>query len=405
MGKDLNKGSISLIGLTFITIAGVLPIIAPIEVAAFISDAGGAAIWPVILGYLLFLAVSLPILEYTRLVSFSGGYYGLAEIGFGKTVGKFTALCNYLFYNSWQMANAFFIGWLIVDTLYILYGIMLPCYDWIIISILTLFITFLITIQHPRNLSRILIIAILSSLILVIASALYVILKSPYNSLYYLNPSSSPSGFTGIALATAVVGFYTFTGYASPLFYSEEGIESRKNVWKAIYLGLTISAITIALVAYSEVISVPSSNLQVIGSSSMPQLVSWINYLPPIFLLMLNIIIAIISLIAFGGGSGAQARLLWAMSRDKFIKSEWINRLNKNNVPRNAALLNLIFALSIVLIASLLMMHYYGYNPNTVETAFYVAGTLSTILWYFHHFIPEMGYSLSCKNTRNLNFL
>lgn len=110
MGKDLNKGSISLIGLTFITIAGVLPIIAPIEVAAFISDAGGAAIWPVILGYLLFLAVSLPILEYTRLVSFSGGYYGLAEIGFGKTVGKFTALCNYLFYNSWQMANAFFIG-------------------------------------------------------------------------------------------------------------------------------------------------------------------------------------------------------------------------------------------------------------------------------------------------------
>ncbi|ARM75464.1 APC family permease [Acidianus manzaensis] len=400
----LNKNSISLFGLAFITIAGVLPIIAPIEVAAFISNAQGAAIWPVILGYLLFLAVSLPILEYTRIAPFTGGYYGLAEIGFGKAVGKFTALCNYLFYNAWQMANAFFIGWLIVDTLYILYGILLPYYGWIILLVFTLLATFLITIQHPKNLSKILSISILFTLIIVVISAVYVISRSPFNSTYYLTPSSSPSGFTGIALATAIVGFYTFTGYASPLFYSEETVESRKNVWKAIYLGLTISAIVIALVTYSEVASVPLSNLSSVGSSSMPQLVSWIRYIPSIVLLIINIIIGAVSLIAFGGGSGAQARLLWSMSRDNFIKNSWINKLDNNRVPRNAALLNLVLAIIIVLVASSLMIYFYGYNANTVELSFYVAGTLSTILWYFHHFIPEMGLYAFLRKHKEFKF-
>ncbi|BFI75936.1 APC family permease [Sulfurisphaera ohwakuensis] len=402
--RYLNKNSMSLLSLIFITIAGVLPIIAPIEVAAFISNALGAAIWPVILGYLLFLAVSLPILEYTRIVPFTGGYYGLAELGFGKTVGKFTALCNYLFYNSWQMANAFFIGWLIVDTIYILYGQMIPVWGWILISILTLFITFTITIQHPKNLGRILTVSVLSVLLIVVATAVYVILKSSYNSTYYLSPLSSPSGFVGIALATAVVGFYTFTGYASPLFYSEESVDSRKNVWRAIYLGLTISAVTIAIVTYSEVVSVPYSKLSIIGSSSMPQLVAWIYYFPKVFLLALNLIIGIVSLIAFGGGSGAQARLLWAMSRDGFINSSWINKLDNNKVPRNAAIFNLLLALVTTIVASFILIYFYGYNPNTVELSFYVAGTLSTILWYFHHFIPEMGLYAFLRKHKEFKF-
>jgi len=40
-------------------VAGVLPIIGPIEVIAFISDAGPAAIWPVIIGYALFVLIPL----------------------------------------------------------------------------------------------------------------------------------------------------------------------------------------------------------------------------------------------------------------------------------------------------------------------------------------------------------
>ncbi len=39
---------------------GALPIIGPIEVSAFISYVGPAAIWPVIIGYALFVLIPLP---------------------------------------------------------------------------------------------------------------------------------------------------------------------------------------------------------------------------------------------------------------------------------------------------------------------------------------------------------
>lgn len=72
----------------------------------FIGTAGSAAIYVGVLGVAVVVLVSLPILEYTRLVKFSGGYYGLAELGFGKAVGKYTALVNYFFYVFWQVGNS-----------------------------------------------------------------------------------------------------------------------------------------------------------------------------------------------------------------------------------------------------------------------------------------------------------
>ena len=45
-GNQLSKGSVSFIGLLGLTLAGVLAIIGPIEIAAFIGDTGPAAIWP-----------------------------------------------------------------------------------------------------------------------------------------------------------------------------------------------------------------------------------------------------------------------------------------------------------------------------------------------------------------------
>ena len=39
-----------------------------------------AAIWPIILGYVLFVLVSFPILEYTRIAPFAGGYYGQSKV-------------------------------------------------------------------------------------------------------------------------------------------------------------------------------------------------------------------------------------------------------------------------------------------------------------------------------------
>ena len=221
---------------------------------------------------------------------------------------------------------------------------------------------------------------------------IYIVLRTPHNSTFYLNPGNSFGGFGGIALATAVLGFYLFTGYGAALFYAEEGIQSRKNMWKAVYIGLTISAFIIALAAYSEVASVPISDLATVGGSSIPQLATWIYFIPAKALLILNMIILVVSLIAFGAGGGSQARLMWAMTRDNFVKSKWLNTIHDTRkTPSNAAIFDGLLAGITVFLVAVLMVHFYGYNANTVADCFFVAGTASTILWYFHHFVPEFG--------------
>ncbi|ADL19823.1 Probable cationic amino acid permease [Acidilobus saccharovorans 345-15] len=391
MGSQLRRGSMPFYAMVAAVVAGVLPIIGPIEVTAFISDSGPAAIWPVIIGYVLFVLVSLPILEYTRIVSFAGGYYGLAELGFGKGAGKFTALGNYFFYNWWQAANAFFIGWLLVDTVYYAYHVMLPIWAWLLASVATLVVTYAMSVQPARRLGIAITAAVLTTLVIVVAFTAAVIARSPYNSAYYLNPANSAGGLRGLMLATAIVGFFTFAGYGTALFYSEEGVNPTRDVWKAIYVGLTVSAVAIALAAYSELVAVPRSELSQVTSSALPQLVAWSRYFPLSALVGLNFLILVVSLIAFGAGGGSQARLLWAMARDNFISSGWLKELNRHGVPANAALLDFALALATTLAVAASLVKVYGYNPNTVAVAWYVMGTASSITWYFHHFVPEFG--------------
>jgi amino acid transporter len=390
--NSLSKNSIGLTGMIMITIAGVLAIIGPLETAAFIGDAGEAAIWPVILGFVLFALVSLPILEYTRIAPFAGGYYGLAELGFGKGAGKFTSLSNYFFYNFWQMANAFFIAFLAVDTIYYLYNILLPFWTWILFGVITLILTYVVSVMRAKNLGRVIVGITIPTLVLVVAFIIYVIVKSPYNSAAVLNPANSSSGISGIFLATAVLGFYLFAGYGASIFFGEEGVKARKNLWRAVYIGLSISAVVIAISVYSELVAIPRGDLSIVSAAANPQLVTWTHYFPISVLMAFNMIVLVVSMASYAAGGGSQARLLWAMARDGFIKSKWLKELNpRTGVPSRTALVNFVLALVTFISVASLLAKFYGYNPQTVVLGFFVAGTTSTILWYFHHFIPEFG--------------
>ena len=107
----------------------------------------------------------------------------------------------------------------------------------------------------------------------------------------------------------------------------------------------------------------------------------------------------------FGGGAGSQSRLMWAMTRDGFVKSKRLNRLNSSrSTPTNAAAFDSLLAGITVMLVGLVMVYFYGYTPSTVADCFYVGGTASTILWYFHHFIPEFGLFTFLGKHKELKF-
>lgn len=340
---DLRRGSVSFSGLIGIALASFLAIIGPIEIAPFIGYAGPAAIWPVILGALLFIVITLPILEYSRLVTFAGGYYGLAELGYGKAAGKFTAFTNFLYTIPWAASPGPFVAWLFLDSVFYVFHTLLPMWIWFVLSILTLLGMYAVSIIRSDKFGKIILYVSLTGFAIVLIFSLFVIAKSPYNSVYYLNPLNSSSGFGGIALATAVVGFYLFTGYGTGLLFSEEAKEGRKTVYKSIYVGLAAGAALIAISAYSEVIAVPLSSLPSVASSALPQVASWSPYFSAIGVFIFNMLIIVLSIASLGTVFAYSGRLIWAQSRDGFFKSKWLRELNpKTGTPRHASLFSLI---------------------------------------------------------------
>ncbi len=185
---------------------------------------------------------------------------------------------------------------------------MLPIWFWLLICVLTLVITLVMTIQPARLLSRILVIVMVATTVLVTAFTIYVIARSPLQLRILHKPCQQPIRLHRHSPCTAVLGFYLFAGYGAALFYGEEGVQARRTLWKAVYVGLTISAVVIALSAYSEVVSVPKSDLANVGQASIPQLVTWIHYIPAGVLVGLNMFILVVSMIAYGGLEAAPRR-------------------------------------------------------------------------------------------------
>lgn len=355
----------------------------------FIATAGSAAIWVGILGLIVVLAVSIPVLEYTRLVNFSGGYYGLAELGFGRAVGKFTAFINYLYYNFWQLGNASITGMLMVVGYYIITG-HLPA-EWIfyLVIISGAILMFVGATVEVKLGTRLILVVQIITMAIVLGAALYVIFKTPFNSLAFVSPSSGTGGFRGIALGASIAGFLTFIGYGNALFYSEEGSRSRSIVWKSILVSLVILVAIGSVSIYSEVAAL--SSVSTVENSAIPLLTAYGPYFGTIGLFIFWGIFIPIYYVGLMGGAGAQARLLYAMSRDGFIKSKWLKQLHtRRKVPIHAAIVNFIIALVSIVTTSTVLFHVYGYNENTMFYVGFAPFTTAVILWYFHHFIPDI---------------
>ena len=355
----------------------------------FISTAGSAAIYVGVLGIAVVILVSLPILEYTRLVRFTGGYYGLAELGFGKAVGKYTALVNYFYYNFWQVGNSLITAMLMIVGYYIITGVLPPMWLFYVIAIITATAMYVGASTEVSLGTKVIFGSIVIQIIIVLSSAIYVILRTPYNSMAFLNPNSAAGGFSSIALGASIAGFLTFIGYGNPLFYSEEGIVARKTVWRSIIISLVLTVLIGSISIYSEVAAL--SNVGTVESSAIPLLSAYGHYFGTVGLLFFWAIFIPIYYTSIMGGAGSQARLLYAMARDDFIGYKWLKELHpKRHVPSHAALFNYIVALILIIVISIILFSIYGYNENTMFYLAFAPFTAATILWYFHHFIPDI---------------
>ncbi len=188
---------------------------------------------------------------------------------------------------------------------------------------------------------------------------------------------------------SGVSGFLTFEAYGNGLFFSEEGINSRKTLWRAIIIGVLLATVIGSIIIYSELAAYP--NITGLSASPLPLVTSYLSFIGKIGVLFLAFIYVPFYFSSnIIGASGAQARLLYSLSRDKFIKSRWLSKLSRSKTPANAALVNFIVASVMTILVLAIMIPVYGYNETSLFYVAFAPYTAATILWYFYHGIPDV---------------
>ncbi len=388
--NSLQSESVSLLRTVMWGIAGILPI--SVMLGGLSATAGYASPFVILLALGIILLISVPVLEYTRLAKFAGGYYGAAELGFGKTVGKFVGLSNYVFYLGWQLGNAAFIATVVAVGYYAVYSTYPPAFVYFSAGFLALFVPFLSSILNVKKVSAIVTYMTIIGIVLNIFAIGLLFAHATHFSLNQFNPSYAPGGLHGALFSLVVYGFFTYAGYGFLLFYSEEGKSPFKNTWKAAVIALVISTVISVIVLYA--INAVYGSVGILKAIAFPQpgLLLYVRYLGATGELLIVAFLVILFLFSFASGSGSQARLLYTLSRDGFFKNKWIGKLNKNRVPANQLFLSFVIATVLFFVQGAILIPAYGYFSAIFYMA-YVPSTIATVFWYFHHLIPDLSLS------------
>lgn len=389
---DLKNKKITLVELVFISMAGIYPmawIIA--NSGAAVTYAGFAAPLVPIIGGIFILLVTVPILEYARYTKFAGGYYGLAELGFGKTTGKFVAVENLAYYMVMMMVNANAIPFFMSSSIYYLSGYLIPVYLYILLALFLDFVAFIVTVYNFRLVTKFIIGAVSLQIIVAVVLSAITVLKTPFNSASAFSFSSLPSGTSGLFLGVSVAGFLYYTTYGTNLFFSEES-KKHTDVWKSIVLSVTLMTILGIFAIYAEVAGIGSAAIGSLPSDWNPGVISFGPYIGHYAVLLLVVVAifgaALPTLLVGLGGS----RVLYAMGRDKFFSkktNDYLTRLHpKYNTPSSAAFLILGVTMILILIEDILLVYFYG-PFNGFVYAFLLPASIGTALWFIHHAVPQ----------------
>lgn len=394
--KALKDKKLGLVSYAFLAMAIIAPLAMIVgNAAGSVTYAGMAAPLIPIIGAIFILFASVPIFEYTRYIPFAGGYYGLAELGFGKAAGKWVAL-SYIASEVFAsgVLQAGFIPFVVFTTVDLIYGVLLPIWLFFIIMILVLVWGYVSTLRNVRMTFNLIIGIVLSEIIIVIIfSALGLNAASSSLSLAPFSIGSSPTGFSGLFLGVILTGFLFYGGYGTSIPYSEEGGSSRSTLWRSLVIGIVVTAIIGVIGMYAEVSLIGASNIGSFASSVNPAVTAFYPIVGPIgiWILIVDYILAI--MMVSTGMLGSGARVIYSLGRDKFFGKKvnaYATKLDeKRNVPSGASFIMFVMNLIVALILASLMFYFYGYYNGMFFIPF-LSGSIFVAMWYFHHIIPDL---------------
>jgi amino acid transporter len=228
----LEKGILSLKNCLALSAAVMAPVLAVIlNAPAGGADAGGALPFAFLLAFVAALFVGNTVIEFAKKLPSAGSFYTFCSKSLGSLAGFFTG---------WLYAAAFVV---LTVGLFTANGAFLRSYlqstfswnvPWWILGLLLLALATTLSVRSIRTSVRLdLILLGLEMFIFSLLAAISIAKAGDGNSLTYFNPSSGPTGFSGVGLAV-VFGLLSFIGFEAAAVLGEETGNPKRNVPLAV---------------------------------------------------------------------------------------------------------------------------------------------------------------------------
>jgi amino acid transporter len=228
----LEKGILSLRNCLALSAAVMAPVLAVIlNAPAGGADAGGALPFAFLLAFVAALFVGNTVIEFAKRLPSAGSFYTFCSKSLGSLAGFFTG---------WLYAAAFVV---LTVGLFTANGAFLRSYlqstfswtvPWWILGLLLLALATTLSVRSIRTSVRLdLILLGLEMFIFALLAAISIVKAGDGNSATYFNPSSGPSGYSGLGLAV-VFGLLSFIGFEAAAVLGEETGNPKRNVPLAV---------------------------------------------------------------------------------------------------------------------------------------------------------------------------
>jgi amino acid transporter len=254
VGEDnpqLAKGILSVRNCLALSAACMAPVLAVIlNAPAGGADAGAALPLAFLIAFIAALFVGNTVIEFAKKLSSAGSFYTFCSRAMGSMAGFFTG---------WLYAGAFVV---LMVGLFTANGAFMRSYlqstfswnvPWWILGIILLAIAMTLSVRSIKASVRLDLMLLAAEMIIFSVLALIAIIRAGHgNSLSYFNPSSGPSGFSGVALAV-VFGLLSFIGFEAAATLGEETGNAKRNVPLAVRFALIGVGVFFVFVVYGLV--------------------------------------------------------------------------------------------------------------------------------------------------------
>jgi Amino acid transporters len=400
--QDLKRGAISLWhalaqGLGMNGPAGVVAL----YYVGLAGLVGGAMPLDVLLAWLIYLAMTIPLYEWSKIVAASYGWAAIQKRAWGSAVSLFASV-TYWYYYMTGLAGFAILGF--ASFAYLLFPSIATAYPWLwipIVIIITVEISLLTYYGIKPSTSYVLYTGLAEVAFLIITSFALVVLAGSNNTLMVFTPA--PVNWNWVLIGVSMIfGITTFGGMNGIIPVAEETKDPKKNVPKALaYLSL-ILGFTLILGAYAQTVIYGPSNMFNYATLPDPGIIIYIKY----FGIIGAGLLAIFVLNSYNSSAVSFAnnaiRMAYGTGRDGLIFPKSLLKINKHGVPGNLVWFTAIITIVISIIAGELLGPLMGGIFLITSNAFFsyinhmlaAAGIAryhygkSTFKWFRHLIIP-----------------